>query len=284
MLALANALNLVRSEQNADGGWGYRPGLSWTEPTAWAVLALAAGNDSGTAFERGCAWLRAAQLRDGGWPPSKAVEESTWVTALAVLALSHSGSVPQSGLEWLVERNGRETDWVQRVRDWMLNAKPADPSSGSGWFWYPGTAAWVIPTSFAILALAQAAPGVSTALAERIRERITEGRQFLLSRRCRDGGWNHGSAEALGYSSDSYPETTGLALLSLEQPPADALDAAERELKNCKSAQGTGWLQVGLFVHGRIHSEAVPAWRETLTDATLAVVTSAAVEGRNVLR
>jgi hypothetical protein len=204
---------------------------------------------------------------------------------LAALALGHSGTpAPDSALEWLLQHNGRETDFVERLRERLLGAKASDPENGSGWFWFPDTAAWVIPTCFAILTLERAMPKADPRLAERMRDRVDAGRKFLMSRRCIDGGWNHGSAEALGYSSDSYPETTGLALLSLSQAPADALDAAERELSTCRSAHGVGWLQVGLLAHQRAHLGAIPAWRENLSDATLAVVMQAALEGRNVLR
>ena len=72
-----------------------------------------------------------------------------------------------------------------------------------GWPWIPGSAAWVGPTSLAILALEkEMAPpsfngGTSGA--------IDEGRGFLLRRMCTGGGWNHGSVRALGYESDALP-------------------------------------------------------------------------------
>ena len=68
--------------QNADGGWGYGKGSSWTEPTALALLALPIRSE---ARAQASSWLRKMQNPDGGWPPQPSVAESTWVTSLAVL-------------------------------------------------------------------------------------------------------------------------------------------------------------------------------------------------------
>jgi len=134
----------------------------------------------------------------------------------------------------------------------LLGAKPDVPSE-EAWSWFPNTAGWLTPTALAMLALRRwrSNPELSAA----VERRLANGEAYLWSRLCRDGGWNHGSSKALGYEADSYPETTGQALLALqgtrdrrlEQP----LAAAERHLARCRSAEGIAWLQLGLLAHGR---------------------------------
>ena len=90
---------------------------------------------------------------------------------------------------------------------------------------------------------------------------MNSGREFLFGRMCADGGWNHGSNQALGRDGDSYPETTGIALTalrgSLQLRTIDrerierAKAAARRHLATCRTAEGIAWLRMGLAAHGR---------------------------------
>jgi len=153
-----------------------------------------------------------------------------------------------------------------------------------GWSWYPGTAAWVVPTSLSILALEKIEHRHPD---RRIRSRIDQGRRFLLSRVCEDGGWNHGSNRALGFQAVSYPETTGIALLALHGADpaglAKSVAKAEEHFRNCRSLEGLSWLQLGLMAQGR-PAPAVPAdiRTRTLLDTALAILAGRAREGRNV--
>jgi hypothetical protein len=209
------------------------------------------------------------------------------VTAAVVLALSDRlGAEPLArAVRWLLQQSGEETDFLYRLRQRLLGL-PGNRHQGEGWPWYPETAAWTAPTAFTILALNKAG---MRAPADGLEARLRRGRQFLWSRMCRDGGWNHGSTRALGYDAGSYPETTGLALLALagEQSsrlPA-ALAAAERHLASCQSSSGVSWLRLGLLAHARPAGQARAndlAWRGVM-DAALWLLADRAAKGDNAL-
>src|SRR5579863_6243866 len=241
-------LSRLAARQNADGGWGYQIGSSWTEPTVFAMLALAAsGEVDSPAVRRGMKWIEGTQRPDGGWAPRVSVQESTWVTALVLLLPDRvqSSIHREAAVEWLLHRTGRESSWVQRWRAFLTTGHPPgnDPM---GWPWISDTVAWVIPTCFGLLALEKCN---RIHPSEQIRERCQSARDFLLARRCRDGGWNHGSTKALGYDSGSYPETTGLALLALHavnpNPLTQSIETARRYLDTTMSREAEGWLRLG---------------------------------------
>ena len=271
--------------QSPDGGWGYRGGSSWTEPTAYALLALNGRQaEAAPAIDRARRWLAANQRADGGFAPRPSVEESTWVTALAVLAGAVRGDAGGRAAEWLLAQSGEESKFLYRLRQWMSNTKPEAMEEGlPGWSWYPGTAAWVVPTSLTMLALQKIGRRDTD---PRIHGRIEEGRRFLLAHRCDDGGWNHGSIRALGFQAVSYPETTGIALLALHGTEAARLEKsvakAEEHFRNCRSLEGLSWLQLGLMAQGRT-APAMPAdiGAHTLLDVALAILAARAREGRN---
>jgi hypothetical protein len=274
-----NIAALLPSLQREDGGWGYSGQASWTEPTALALLALSARNTNADAFSRGSRWLERVRRPDGGWAPKPGVEESTWVTALSVLAGR------RDGVDWLMRQTGVESTAVQRVRMLLLGAKQDYAEGTVGWPWYPGTFAWVSPTAVTILALDRYLPNSGS---EKMRQRIDEGRKTLLARACPDGGWNHGASRALGTDASSYPETTGLALLALRGVRSAKVDrgvaAAEKHMTNCRAAQGRSWLALALLAHGRKPEPVrVPGIRcRDAMDAAMVILAEAAMEGRNV--
>jgi hypothetical protein len=240
--------------QNADGGWPYRRGGSWTEPTVYALLALETAGDR-AAVDRGLAWIRAAQREDGGWQARPAVGETCWVTALAALLPAQRLGVDRHrrAIAWLSATTGMESTPLFRLRRWLMGGQTPPDQAAPGWPWVPGNAAWVSPTALATLALDREdrlhpEPGMAS--------RVDRGRRFLLNRMCQGGGWNHGATRALGYEAGAYPETTGMALTALRGcrgPDLDqSLAVALGFLDQCRSADALNWLRLGLAAHGRL--------------------------------
>jgi hypothetical protein len=274
------------ARQNSEGGWGYSRGGSWTEPTCYALLGLAAAGAGATAeIARGASWLARCQRADGGFAPRESVRESTWLAALVLLLPEdlkrHIDA--DKATRWLAAQSGRESGWVYRLQLLLMGERDGSSLSFDGWPWYPDAAAWTAPTAISILALEKMnrdrrEPALGA--------RIQQGRDFLLARRCRDDGWNHGSTRALGYDSDSYPETTGLALLALHASKAKEVELgiarAEALLKICQSGEAAHWLILGLCAHGR--SPVVPklASHRTTMELAVAALAGAALEGRNL--
>jgi hypothetical protein len=279
-----DAIAQLVGQQNVDGGWPYRTGTSWTEPTVYALLAHLATRLEAQSLERGLAWLRRQQRRDGGWAPAPSVAQSTWVTALvALLPAERIGRVEHvAAIDWLLRESGEESSWVYRLRR-RLSGNPL--SEGPvGWPWFPGTAAWVTPTAMAVLALekAQGAGGDG-----RIVQRIAQGREFLLSRRCADGGWNHGANRALRCDGESYPETTGIALLALHGSDGVDLEPSwslvRKYLVAGAAIEAVSWLQLALAAHRKTSEwpSRSPACRD-LRETALWILAQAAAGGANV--
>ena len=281
------SVEYLLSKQNRDGGWPYARGVSWTEPTAYAVLALLDAGEREGAM-RGLRWLRTTQRSDGGWGPQAGVDQSTWVTALAALIPpEHLGEPAHTNaVRWVGVQTGEESTMAFRFREWLLGNPPSAEQLSPGWPWVPGTAAWVGPTSFAILALEK---DCGRRARPDLQKRISAGRRFLLNRTCEGGGWNHGSVRPLGYESKPYPETTGLALAALRgvrSPKVDVSIALARQyLSECRSADAFNWLRLGLAVQDQLPAEyCAPTKMEfrRLTETSLNLLVSAAVQGRNV--
>ena len=277
----------MTSLQNRDGGWPYRKGGgSSTEPTVLALLAQSVDPADPQSVERGLAWLRATQRQDGGWPPQPQVSQSTWVTALVALVPRDAlgASRYARAIDWLMGQTGREASLAYKLRNELLGEGGGVIGKHEGWPFFPGAAAWVTPSAISILSLEKA---LRYQMARGLQQRIEIGRQFLMDRICQDGGWNYGRADVLGVEADSYPETTGQALLALHGLPSSKLEkplaAAQAQARRCQSAEGLSWLQLGLQAHGI--TAAGPArvfpYRH-VADTSLGILARAALGGRNL--
>ncbi|MGA3028234.1 MAG: prenyltransferase/squalene oxidase repeat-containing protein [Bryobacteraceae bacterium] len=246
--SLRQRLDLLRRVQNDDGGWGYFPGRrSWLEPTAYAMLALD-GRADRAALEGAWRLLESWQLPDGSWRPGADVAgPGTWVTALGVHLCCLRGKFDDrftNGVRWLLSTQGREGNWLARVMAAIQPTGADNDLTHHGWPWLRGTSSWVEPTAQTIVALRLAAahyPGVEA--------RVRDAEELILTRKCRDGGWNYGSRRALGIDLPSYPETTALALLGLQARGGELgaeIAHARGLLQQTRSRLARAWLSIAL--------------------------------------
>ncbi len=211
-------------------------------------MALSSRPELSDRVARGITWLATNQRLDGGWAPNSKVDQSTWVTSLAVLAIPNTEmnkTRRNAGLRWIVRQTSADSGFLERFRRRLISV-PRETSAPEAWPWFPGTASWVTPTAVSMLSLR----GCQIPAAK---DRVELGAQFLLRRQCVDGGWNHGGNSFRSEGAPSYPETTGLALLSLRgrTGPAieQAVEHAKKQSEDPGSAGGLGWLRLGLRAH-----------------------------------
>ena len=242
-------LDALRRAQNTDGGWGYFPGKgSWLEPTAYAAVALRGEPASDRAWGLLSSW----QASDGSWRPYPGVNMASWGTSLCVtiaIARKEWGAPLQKGVEWLLGSSGVESRMVNRIAARIGLLKSERDIGLKAWPWKPETSGWVEPTVHALVALKQASPRMSSS---ELRERVRLGEAELMNVRSRDGGWNYGSPAALGVDLPSYPETTALALVGLQEQSGlgGAFDVAARQLEDTPSPLARAWLTIALRLHG----------------------------------
>jgi Prenyltransferase and squalene oxidase repeat len=276
---------LLLKSRNADGGWPSCRGHSWTEPTALALLALQGTELPDKTRALSASWLAHQQAADGGWPPCATVPTSTWVTSLALLALAreseYSGGCPK-GIVWLSDHIYPEMTVFQSFLQATLGLSPNQAPGSAPWF--PGTAGWVIPTAFSILALSCWSGHIKNVGYERP---IRRAQAYLLSRRCSDGGWNHGGSSKRSEAASSYPETTGLGLVALANVSTSGLgptiQLAKRFVEQPDSTEGLCWLLMGLSAQG-VPQNGLPHWKThsgTTQELALRLITLQTLGGRN---
>lgn len=212
-------LPYLRAAQNPDGGWGFRSGAqSRVEPTAWALIALASGADA-DASERGLRFLADSQLADGSWPAASGQTHGAWVTSLACwafLSANENRASLERGLNWLAaEKPGDAGTWFRFLRGFTANKKVSTQNDALwGWSWTAGTASWVEPTSYALLALRAAPKDLIPSGAD---SRLKLGEAMLFDRMCPGGGWNCGNPMVYGVAGEPQVSTTVWALLALRE-------------------------------------------------------------------
>ena len=234
-------LPYLRAAQNPDGGWGFRSGAqSRVEPTAWALIALEqvfsarAAGPGADASERGLRYLADSQLVDGSWSAVPGQAQGAWVTSLACwafLSASENRTALTRGLNWLAaEKPGDAGTWFRFLRGFTANKKVSTQNDALwGWSWTAGTASWVEPTSYALLAL-RAAP--KDLMPSKAFSRLKLAEDMLFDRMCPGGGWNCGNPMVYGVAGEPQVSTTVWALLALREHP-----------ERMEIQQSLGWLE-----------------------------------------
>lgn len=212
---LHRAVDFLSASQENDGGWGYARGKqSYAEPTCYTLLALTQDNTSDKQSERqkrALDWFAAHTNQVGAitriHQTDKAVDldaVDNWGTMVALFTLQKLGigaELRERYLKYLLSSRGNFLD--QKVSQ-ELKLKGDLPA----WSWARGTASWVEPTAYALLAF--------KASGMKAHERVQAGESFLFDRACYDGGWNYGNKEVLKVVIEPMPTNTCFALLALQ--------------------------------------------------------------------
>jgi hypothetical protein len=194
------------------------------------------------------------QRRDGAWPAFVGDSEASWTTALALCALNGTGeftSASEKALHWLVEERGREAHWLWRWKFKTTDRNVRFNPDKYGWPWISGSASWVIPTAFSIIAIKQFTVCNRSDASE---ERIRLGVEMILDRACPGGGWNEGNSVVYGVPLRPHVDATAIALLALQDEERTSTVQAgltwlRKESVGLDSAESLAWCILTLFVY-----------------------------------
>ena len=237
----------------SSGGWSYlASNQTSVEATALSVMALS--TESVATARLGIAQLLRLQRRDGAWPAFVGDTEASWTTALVLCALNATGefgSARENAFHWLVSERGREGHWFWRWKFKTVDRNVRFDPEKYGWPWASGSASWVIPTAFSVIALKQYT--VCNRL-EASEKRIKLGVEMLLDRMCVAGGWNCGNSVVYGVPLRPHVEATAIALLALQDEHRSAvIDKSLQWLKlsaaNIDAVSSLAWCILCLFVY-----------------------------------
>ena len=252
------------------------------ETTCLAALAHQIGSKTRVGAQQ---FLLRAQNPNGSWPAFLGDDqEGTWVTSLAVIALSDCVPAIAARLkayEWLTNFSGKEANWFWKWKFRTCDREVRFDPDQYGWPWFPDTVSWVVPTSFSILALKQAP--CTCGLFETSRLRMERGIEMLRDRACPSGGWNAGNGVVYGAPLPPHPDDTAVALLPLTAEKGisvvrQGLVYLENTAARLQASASLAWAVLALAAHGRpVHSlqsrlSALPKLRYLEDSGTLAAV------------
>jgi len=236
-----------------DGGWSFSGSSQMSlETTCLASFSVLAEQPSSAPH---VVWpLLHAQLSDGSWPSFVGDGEPSWTTALAICVLNSandSSGARERGQSWLLKTMGREGGWFWRWKFKLADRAVRFDPDRYGWPWLPGSASWVIPTAFSVIAIKQFTACSRTEVSER---RIRLGVEMLLDRTCVEGGWNSGNSVVYGVPLRPHVEATAIALLALQdERRTETIQRSLAWLKQqatvINSGSSLAWCILSLFVY-----------------------------------
>src|ERR1700680_3659601 len=244
---------LLLKRQLLSGGWSFLGSRqSSVEATSLAVLAL--GLDAEDARRSEIAHLLAAQRVDGSWPAFLGDSAGSWATALALCTLNTTGDLAaarEKALRWLDAERGREGHGFWRCKFKTVDRNVRFDPDKYGWPWISGSASWVIPTAFSLIAIKQFTVCNRYASSEK---RIHLGVEMLLERACVDGGWNSGNSVVYGFALRPHVEATAIALLALQDEQQTeliqrSLSWLRHNAASVDSVSSLAWCILTLFVY-----------------------------------
>jgi hypothetical protein len=235
------------------GGWAYFDSVQESlEATCLAELALAPERHANSS--EAILFLLKSQLSDGGWPAFLGDSEGSWTTALALCTLNSTGdftAAREKAFRWLYAERGREGHWFWRWKFKTSDRNVRFDPDKYGWPWVTGSASWVIPTAFSIIAIEQF---TVCNRSEESEKRIHLGVEMLLDRACVDGGWNSGNSLVYGVPLRPHVEATAIALLALQDEQRaemvqKSLSWLRQNAASVDSVSSLAWCILTLFVY-----------------------------------
>ena len=235
------------------GGWAYFDSVQESlEATCLAELALAPERHANSS--EAILFLLKSQLSDGGWPAFLGDSEGSWTTALALCTLNSTGdftAAREKAFRWLYAERGREGHWFWRWKFKTSDRNVRFDPDKYGWPWVTGSASWVIPTAFSIIAIEQF---TVCNRSEESEKRIHLGVEMLLDRECVDGGWNSGNSLVYGVPLRPHVEATAIALLALQdeqrtETVKKSLSWLRQNAASMDSVSSLAWCILTLFVY-----------------------------------
>jgi len=243
----------LKSRQMKSGGWAYFDSVQESlEATCLAELALAPEMQASSSAA--ILFLLKSQLSDGGWPAFLGDSEGSWTTALALCTLNSTGdftAAREKAFRWLYAERGREGHWFWRWKFKTSDRNVRFDPDKYGWPWVTGSASWVIPTAFSIIAIEQF---TVCNRSEESEKRIHLGVEMLLDRACVDGGWNSGNSLVYGVPLRPHVEATAIALLALQDEQRTeivqkSLSWLRQNAASVDSVSSLAWCILTLFVY-----------------------------------